>query len=96
MTTNNPPKIQWFRFDLSNGIVRSQLHVNGCGTAYFIDEAKTIGHRCCGERFGLYGSGMGAKIRRHDGTTYQIAAPLDFGPKIGPLKARAERFATEG
>lgn len=94
MLSNSAPSFKWFRFEMSDSVIRSKLYVNGHETRFFIDEARTIGHRCYGEKYGLHGAGMGAEIRRTDGTSYQIAATLGFGPRMAPLKADAERRAT--
>lgn len=93
--TNNPPRIHWHAIEFGGDTIRRQrLYVDGRETPYFVDEALCHAHRTYGEKYGLHGAGMGKEVRRRDGTTYQIAATLDFGPKIAPLKAKAERLAT--
>lgn len=82
--SNRAPALKWWAFDLANGVRRQHLYLNGKATPYFIDAAKHIHHRTCGERYGLYGSGM-----HRSG----CAAILDFGPRVATLKHKAEQMA---
>ena len=95
MTRTNAPAVQWHRSDFADGTVRHRLYVDGVETPYFVDDAKRAGkgHFTYGEPVGLHASGMGAVIRRHDGSTYQIAATFGGFRNIGFAKARAEQLA---
>lgn len=95
MASNNGPSIKWFRTDFPCGTVRYRLYVNGAETPYFVDDAKKAGrgHWRCGEPVGLLGAGMGAEIRRRDGSSYQIAADLGGFRNVTLAKTRAERLA---
>lgn len=84
MTTNNAPNLQWRPDSPFPGDQR--LFSNGSATRYFVRTAEHIGHRTYGEKYGLYGCGMEA-----NGT----AAVLGFGPKMGPIKHRAEQLALQ-
>lgn len=101
MATNNPPKLRWIGWTMPCGTQRTSLEIcrDAAGyfsrTPFFIDTARTTGHRCYGEKHGLHGAGMGTEVRCTDGSTYRIAATLGFGPRIAPLKAKAERLALE-
>lgn len=86
---NRPPTALWERSVAGDGLERHQLWIGGERTPFFIDRALTIGHRTQGERFGLWGAGMGPATT----AGYRIARALDSGPRIAPLKHRAEQMA---
>jgi hypothetical protein len=88
--SNNAPKTQWFKQVMACGTERQRLYVDGRETPFFIDTAQVAAHKTYGERHGLWGAGMSEP---HWRTQNRIAACLGCGPKITPLKARAERMA---
>lgn len=91
--SNSAPKTRWISEMLACGTLRQRLFVDEAETPFFIDTAATIGHRTEGEPHGLYGAGMGAEVRRHDGTSYRIAAVLGSATRAATLKHRAEQMA---
>ncbi len=90
---NNPPVAKWFSNVMACGTVRHRLYVDGKEAPYFIDVASNLAHRSYGGKIGLWGSGMGHEIQRHDGSTYRIAGFLGNFAKISEAKDRAERRA---
>lgn len=87
--SNRPPKPRWERNQISDGLERYELWLDGERTPYFIDNALHIGHRTYGERFGLWGGGMGPVGK----AGYRIAAALSSGARMAPLKHLAEQMA---
>lgn len=89
--SNNAPKCKWVAHHMNDTHSRLRLYVNGAETPFWVDVAHTIGHRTHGEKYGLWGSGMG----KMTSAGYRIAGCLGCGPKIAPLKHRAEQMAME-
>lgn len=89
---NQAPKLKWYSEILACGTTRQFLFLDGQQTPFFIDSARYHAHRSLGQVHGLWGSGMGALIAEAK-KPYRIAAPLGCGPKIEPLKHRAEQMA---
>lgn len=88
--SNNAPKIQWHRTELSCGTVRRRLYVNGAETPFFVDSNPLLGHRTMGEPHGLYGAGM-SEPGRLSGKRHALV--LGCAKTITPLKHRAEQMA---
>lgn len=82
-SSNGAPQTVWFAQEMA-GRSRRRLYVNGLETPFFIDTATRASHRTSGSKHGLYGSGMSPK---------GFAAVLASGPRIEPLKHRAEQMA---
>lgn len=86
---NNAPTCKWHRFELSCGTVRQRLYLDGRETPWFVDTAAVLAHKCQGEKHGLWGAGLSKPNRlgkRH-------AECFGCGPRIEPLKAKAEQMA---
>lgn len=96
--SNNAPTLKWHSQMLASGTRRQRLYLNGTETPFFIDSANGIrAHRSHGEEHGLYGAGMQeCEWRGPNGEKRYIAAALDAGTRIEPLKHRAEQMAMEG
>lgn len=90
---NKAPKTQWFKNIMACGTERHRLFLNGTETPFFIDVAQQIQHRSQGSKVGIYGSGLGDEVRRHDGSTYRIAGFFGGFDKIAVAKHRAEQMA---
>lgn len=86
---------KWFKFPMANGCIRHRLYINGSETPYFIDEAKLIGHRTYGHKFGLFGAGLGNEVRTARGS-YRIAAVFGGFDRISEAKKRAESLNSSG
>ena len=87
--SNNAPKTEWRGHVMACGTTRQRLYVDGAETPYFIDTTDIRAHRTCGEKHGLWGAGLGEMSR----AGYRIAGCFGAGPKIAPLKHRAEQMA---
>ncbi|TNC14940.1 hypothetical protein FF100_05030 [Methylobacterium terricola] len=85
---NSAPSCRWVDQNnfMPEGVTRQRLFVNDCETPFFIDVAERASHRTEGQKCGLFGSGMSAK---------GFAKTLASGPRVGPLKHRAEQMAME-
>jgi len=82
---NNAPKTRWVKF-IMGSVARQRLFVNDTETPFFIDEAIYSSGKSCGNKYGLYGSGMHKS---------GCAAEIDSRSVIAPLKSKAERMAFE-
>lgn len=86
--SNNAPSCTWVDDSdfCPEGVTRQRLILNGQRTPFFIDVSERIAHRTEGSKCGLFGAGMHPK---------GFALTLASGPRVGPLKHRAEQMAME-
>lgn len=88
--SNAAPKCKWHRVTMACGTIRQRLYVDGKETPWFVDSAAVMAHRTQGDKHGLWGAGM-SKPSRLSGK--RCAECFGSGPKIEPLKAKAEQMA---
>lgn len=88
---------KWFSQTQANGDVRHRLFKRNtkigawAETPFFVDAARYRYNYTCGERYGLYGSGMGELITRAK-VPYHIAACFGGYNRLSDAKKKAEEM----
>lgn len=90
-------EMKWFSHEQAHGGVRHRLYErkNKFGawkeTPYFVDAAPNQAHYTYGEKYGLYGSGMGELIQNL-ASSYRIAACFGGFKTLTQAKKTAEQM----
>lgn len=87
---------KWFSEEQAHGGVRHRLYKRNTKlgawgqTDYFVDASPNSAHNTMGEKYGLFGSGMGQLITNAH-TPYRIAACFGGFKRLSIAKAEAEK-----
>jgi hypothetical protein len=94
---DNQMELKWFAEDQAHGGVRHRLYKRNTKmgawgqTDYFVDASPNSAHNTMGEKYGLYGSGMGELVTMAH-NPYRIAACFGGFKRLSLAKKQAEKL----